>query len=397
MSATIDPLAAGIAAAPALASRRKLFVDNLRWSMIVLVISMHAAVTYSPFGSWYYRDAALTGRAGAIVLATYQSFLQAFFMGLLFGVSGYFARASLARKGALAFIADRGVRLGLPALLYMLIIGPVTQYYVAGSWHAAPDASFALEWWRHVENFSVLSNTGPLWFCVALLIFSIVYAATGVPAPARADATERAPGLLVVVLFMATMGALTFAMRFLVPSGHAVLNMQLGDFPGYVMMFAAGIHAQKTGWPDRLSARAGLSWGAAGLGIGMAAWILLIALGGTHAADYGGGLHWQALAKALWEAFVGTALSLALITLYRDRFNGESRLSRFLSANAFAVYVIHPPVLILITRMLHLWAVPDLWPEPNLLRFLVATGLATLATFAAAASVRRLPGVKLIL
>src|SRR5258708_25035355 len=44
----------------------------------------------------------------------------------------------------------------------------------------------------------------------------------------------------------------------------------------------------------------------------------------------------------------------------------------WLSANAFAVYVIHPPILILITRLLHLW------PGPNLMRVAVATVLATL-------------------
>jgi hypothetical protein len=29
---------------------RLLFIDNVRWTMIILVISMHAADTYSPFG-----------------------------------------------------------------------------------------------------------------------------------------------------------------------------------------------------------------------------------------------------------------------------------------------------------------------------------------------------------
>lgn len=383
---------------------RTLFIDNLRWSMIVLVISMHAAVTYSPFGSWYYRDRALTDRAGAIVLATYQSFLQAFFMGLLFGVAGYFARASLRRKGAAGFIADRSFRLGLPALLYALAIGPVTQYYAAGSWRAGPDGSFVQEWWRHIANGEVLSNTGPLWFCVALLLFSIVYAAIGAatgavrgaPAP-HTGASQDVPGPLAVLLFMTAMGLLTFAMRLAVPNGEAVLNMQLGDFPGYVLMFAAGIHARKTGWPARLGGRAGAAWGLAGLGLGLAGWIALITLGGPHPADYGGGPHWQAFAKAVWEAFVGTALSLALITLYRDRFDGQTRLSRFLSANAFAVYVIHPPILILITRALHAWPGIASWPEPNLWRFLAATVLATLATFAAAASVRLVPGVRSIL
>ena len=35
---------------------RLLFIDNIRWTMIVLVLSMHACDTYSPFGNWYYVD-----------------------------------------------------------------------------------------------------------------------------------------------------------------------------------------------------------------------------------------------------------------------------------------------------------------------------------------------------
>ena len=39
--------------APAKARSLRLpFIDNLRWTMIILVVSMHAAVTYSHLGSW---------------------------------------------------------------------------------------------------------------------------------------------------------------------------------------------------------------------------------------------------------------------------------------------------------------------------------------------------------
>ena len=32
------------------------FLDNIRWLMIVLVVLVHAAVTYSNLGDWYYRE-----------------------------------------------------------------------------------------------------------------------------------------------------------------------------------------------------------------------------------------------------------------------------------------------------------------------------------------------------
>ena len=66
-----------------LAKSRLLFIDNIRWSMIILVLSMHAADTYSPFGNWYYVDRRETGFGTALFFGIYQSFLQAFFMAAL--------------------------------------------------------------------------------------------------------------------------------------------------------------------------------------------------------------------------------------------------------------------------------------------------------------------------
>jgi hypothetical protein len=59
---------------------RLLFIDNIRWTMIVLVLSMHACDTYSPFGNWYYVDRQATGFGARLFFGTYQSLLQAFFM-----------------------------------------------------------------------------------------------------------------------------------------------------------------------------------------------------------------------------------------------------------------------------------------------------------------------------
>ena len=42
---------------PAPQPSRLLFIDNLRSVLIVLVLTMHAAVTYSGLGSWYYSQA----------------------------------------------------------------------------------------------------------------------------------------------------------------------------------------------------------------------------------------------------------------------------------------------------------------------------------------------------
>jgi surface polysaccharide O-acyltransferase-like enzyme len=397
----VSVAAPGIVASDAVGEQRAktgrlAFVDNLRWSMILLVISMHAADTYSPFGNWYYGDKDGTNLTAALLFGTYQSFLQAFFMALLFAVSGYFAAASLLRKGGAAFIKERAFRLGLPVLLYMFVIGPVTEYFVAGSWRPTVPTSFAHEWWHHILNGEVFSESGPLWFCLALLIFSLGYALIW---SLRRMETEPVapvvPSTGAILAFMAVMTVATFATRLIVPSGNPVLNMQLGDFPSYLLMFAAGIDARHRQWPLRISSLTGRRWFAAGVMLGLIFWFALVLLGGALHSNldaYRGGWHWPAFFKDMWEALVCVAVSLGLVVLYRDHFDRQGRLSQFLSDNAFAVFVFHPPILIAVTRLLH-----D-FPASPWLKFLTATVFGTIASFLFAALVaRRIPFLRAML
>ena len=79
-----------------------------------MVVVMHAAVTYSPFGEWYYREHPELSLGAKIAFAAYQSFQHAVAMGLLFGIAGFFSAGAVARNGVRSFIRERLRRLGLP-------------------------------------------------------------------------------------------------------------------------------------------------------------------------------------------------------------------------------------------------------------------------------------------
>jgi glucans biosynthesis protein C len=113
-------------AAPVTTGHRLAFIDNIRWVLILIVICYHAAVTYSHVGGWYYLDGPeppLSVKLPFIALETYD---QAYFMGFLFLPCRVFCAARLRRKGLGRFLRDRAIRLGIPSLLFMLIIHPVT-------------------------------------------------------------------------------------------------------------------------------------------------------------------------------------------------------------------------------------------------------------------------------
>jgi len=341
------------AATTARSPARLLFIDNIRWSMIILVLSMHASDTYSPFGNWYYVDRQPAGLGTDILFGVYQSFLQAFFMAALFFIAGYFSAAAYDRKGFSAFVRDRFVRVGLPTLLYMLVIGPLTQYFLSWTWGTG---GFAHQWLLHLKDGEWLSETGPMWFCAALLIFSVTYGLirlAGWKEPRIEPHDVRGTG---VAVFIAVMAIATFVVRVGVSEGASVLNVHPGDFPQYVLMYAAGALGYRGNWLAGFSDRFCIRCSSVALSLAVPLFAALILFGGGlqgDTASYSGGFNPVSAGKCLWEALVCVGMGLLMLAVYRRHFDAQGPLARWLSDNAFGVYLIHPPILIAAALLLH--------------------------------------------
>jgi fucose 4-O-acetylase-like acetyltransferase len=372
---------------------RLLFIDNLRWLMIVLVITMHAAVTYSNMGRWYYNEKAQLSLPSRLFFVTYQVWLQAFFMGFLFFIAGYFVPPAFDRKGPARFLRDRSVRLGIPSLLYLFGIGPAIIYYLLGV--KKPGYSFANFWGHYAIGPSIREGgTGPLWFCIALLIFCLVYAAVRVIARRSSGKDEWLPGNRHVVLFILAIATATFLVRTVQPIGTAIWNMQLCFFSQYVLLFIAGLEASRHGWLLRVPHRFGMRWLGLSLGGGAAVWFALLVIAVRmrwQTRSFDGGWHWQSAVLSTWESFFCVGVCLGLIVLFRERFNAQGRIARFLSDNAFAVYVLHPPVVIGASLALRGFEAPPV------AKFAIVSVIAAVVTFSVAPVLRRVPLLKRVL
>jgi peptidoglycan/LPS O-acetylase OafA/YrhL len=332
-----------------------------------------------------------------VFFATYQSFLQGFFMALLFFVSAYFVPASYDRKGAVQYVWDRFVRLMVPTFLYVFAIGPLTEYYVSRSWTGG--GGFAHQWLEHVTDGEWLSGTGPMWFCVVLFAFSLAYACVrllkGRPWPEPPAAPGSVPSLLASLGFILTMAIGSFVVRIFVPSGKSVFNMQPADMPQYALMFAAGILAARGRWLEHPVQRPRVTLGVAALAASCAIWIVIVVFAAARpdeAAQLDGGMNLPSALKCIWEALVCVGMSYLLIALYRKYFNSQRRAARFLSDNAFAVYLFHPPILVFCAILIHEAGMPG--PAKAVL----LTGIAAMAAFAVSALVlRRIPYLRRVL
>lgn len=338
---------------------RLAYIDNIRWTMILLVLSMHASDTYSPFGNWYYTEHPPVSLATALTFAFYQSFLQAFFMALLFFIAGYFATPSLRRKGFSAFARERFIRLGLPTLLYMFAIGPVTQYFLSHSWGSG---GFVHQWLLHIADGQILSETGPMWFAAVLLAFSWIYA--GFRSFSTASCVQKMPlRTYVILLFIAALAVATFLARIALPENVSVLNVHPGDLPQYALMFSAGVFISRSNLLADPPVRLGTRWAISLIVTSLLLFAALVIWGGALAGNtqrYSGGDNAVSFFKCLWESLVCIGMTFALVVLYRRRFHSQNRLAKLLSDNAFAVYLFHPPILIVLALALHGVAAPAL-------------------------------------
>jgi len=377
---------------------RLLYIDNLRWIMIMLVLSMHAAVTYSHLGSWYFMEDSPVSLPETFTFATYQVFLQSFFMGFLFFIAGYFVPRAYDTKGAIKFLKDRAYRLGLPLLFFVFLLQPLSVYCIFLFDKQAPWSSFGELYGRYIHKGWWLSGTGPLWFCEALLIFCIVYTLFRVISRkwgVMRSYGKKIPSKATIWGFIALITIASFLVRFPWPNGTNFYNLQFCYFSQYIFFFCAGILAYRGDWLNRISPEMGNYWGRVGLIGGIILWLGGIFLGGALKGDltpYRGGLHWQSLVECFRDQLAGVGISIFLLAWFRRRFHQQGKLAGYFSASAFAVYVFHTPVLITLSKImigLHL---------PLLLKFMLLTLLAILVTYVLSSLIlRRIPLLKNIL
>ena len=386
---------------------RLLFIDNLRILVIALVIMLHLSVTYGGAGSWYYKE----GRADAIsfvVLSWHNGASQAFFMGFLFMISGYFTPASYDRKGPWRFLVDRLLRLGIPLLCYDFIINPALVYLLIRANVIEVEGSFSQLLERYFKEPHV--GTGPLWFVETLLIFAVIYVLwrlfiKHLPRVKRGAkylacgftaGLSPIPGNIIIVLLAFVLSAVTFAVRIWLPMGWAFepLNLQFPFFPQYICFFIIGIIAYRGDWFARIPKAAGRFWLSIAVIFILILFPVLFVAGGAPTGDvsqFAGGLHWQCFAYSVWEQFVGVAMTVALLVLFRERLNRQGTLAKAASASTYTAYIIHAPVIVLLALALRN---VGLYP---LAKFGLVAAVAVPICFALGNFIRKLPLARRIL
>jgi len=343
-----------------MSERRWVYIDYIRLAVIALVIVVHTAITYSGVGSWYYKDAVTPSRFDMLLLIFIQSFSQSAFMGLLFLLAGYMVPLGLDKKGTAFFLRDRMMRLGIPALFYMLAINPFIQYFLLGK----PSQSLM----TYFLGGQFINASGPLWFALALLGFSLVYAIAvhGIAFCSRCQNRQTPFSFTDIVALSLGITVGAFLIRLVQPIGSSIFNMQIGNFVQYIVFFVVGTRAARGRLLNGIDYLLGVRCLQAAFIPGLAVWLLLFFFAGTSSNNafnidaIKGGFNMLSFAYAFWESTNGVLISFGVLAVCREKFNKPNRLLEQLADSSFAVYVFHSPILVAVS----LWVAPlnlSLW------------------------------------
>src|ERR1043166_3567739 len=154
-------------------------IGTLRAVITVMVVAHHALLAYPPFAA-PPMDSLRTApflQAFPVVDADRWrgamwpvAFNEAFFMSLMFLISGLFVWRSLVAKGGVRYFAGRARRLGLPFLVAAAVLAPLAylpSYLQTGA--AATWSGFWREW-LSLPTWPA----GPAWFLWVLLAFNLL-------------------------------------------------------------------------------------------------------------------------------------------------------------------------------------------------------------------------------
>ncbi|MBN2435818.1 MAG: acyltransferase [Spirochaetes bacterium] len=358
------------------------YLDNLKVLLTMLVIAHHVSITYGGSGDWYIMDPN-RNELTSLILTLFTAVNQSFFMGLFFFISGFFTPGSFDKKGAVAYLRDRLIRLGVPLILFYTVLNPLLVY-ILRLYYGEYNGSFVSFWLKNMPNYA---GPGPLWFVQALLIFSIVYAIVRMIS-GKFDKRIYFPSNKKLIAGAVCAASAAFVIRVFLPVDKAFFSFKLGYFPLYILLFASGIIAARNNWLDKIDSSVTKRWFITSLVLIVVLPIVMIAAGSPDA--FNGGFTVQSLMYCFWDPFVCFGICLKLMQLFKNKLNIAPAILKEAGRGAYVVYITHPFFCVGAAMLL----MPlDFAP---MIKFLLCSIMAIITAFISAALVIRIPVVNRI-
>jgi len=385
-------------------------LDRLRSVLTLLVVAHHAVLAYFVYapplgafdGSLYWGAFPIIDAARAPGVDVLVLWNDSFFMALMFLLAGLFTGPSLARKGAGGFLTDRFMRLGVPFVVAAGVLAPLAYWPAYLQRAGATPAAGFVDAWAKLPNWPA----GPAWFLWVLLAYSALAALLHFAWPRAFEALSQAgawcrahPARLVGVwIFAALLAYLPVAMKvhhlhwaswgpFFVQSSRVLLYAAY-FFYG-VALGGSGEGARELVAPDGPLARRWVLWQIAA-GVGFVGFLVAVVVSAIKGSRGEFSLAW-AIAGGVLMAVSGVLTSTGLLAWAALKASTENAIWASLRRNAFGMYLVHYAIVVWLQFALLRIELP------GLAKALLVTVAGIALSWALAAALRRVPGVRAIL
>jgi len=309
------------------------YLDNVKSFLTFLVVLHHSCCAFGTCGeAWFlimglYPNIFQQSTFFIVVLN------QAYFMSLFFFISAYFVPTSYDTRGHDRFLWSKATRYWIPAFVCTFGLVPLSIFMseVAAGWN----------------KYSYSPDVAHAWFLVWLLIFQLVYATlrstdSSASPPSSAISLPFPSTLMRWIVGLTVCGlAMLGAYELFWPKGLLGMPISIGSFTCDVMFFVMGIVARRNGWlisriRDQLD---------------IPVWVLrflviLEAILLLHLLSMAKSNIWIAVGFFCVAGLFCVDMSVAVLEFFQTNLDFSTRFSRFLSDAAYAVYIIHPVVVV---------------------------------------------------
>ena len=329
--------------------KREHYLDNLRAVLVLLVIFHHSAEAYSTGSeAWPVRDASSIMND----IGIFSTVNAAFFMGLLFFISGYVIPSAYKKYGPKAFALSKIRRLLIPFCVFALFVFIPINYAFGNFSNIYSYASYL------ITDNGIQSFTGHLWFVLHLFIYSIAYLIYEMIVSRKNESKVRwvipkkqihaGKFFFGAMLFVGLISIITFIVRFYFQINiwivflHA-FRVEPAHIVQYLTLFTAGIVFSKQEIFERISEKNLIICSVIGFAFFILSYVLYFSTGffGSEVLRFTGGENIGALWRPLWENSLAVFFGIALIYVFKRKINSDLKMWKFLSLNSYGVYIIH--------------------------------------------------------
>lgn len=384
---------------------RILFLDNIRYLMVVFVVLLHAAASHGTLGRyWYVGDAVTT--TNFFDLTT--MIMDVFAMPVLFFIAGYFALPNIQKKGPGVFLKDKFMRLGIPWLIGIIFIIPsITYIYHYRHLGGKPLLSYGQLWINWIKNASDFPtgflnldkslgffNHSAYWFISLLLFFFIIFAIIYTlkkrffPSSSIQEKTHSGKTMLLVMLSVWLLNIMMRVSVNMIPSPSfdpwviiaGVLQFQTWRLSVYIIYFALGVYAFSRNWfvKDNNFPGHPLLWISICiilcLGFGVVVIMNMSNLSNLILNKPNTGL---LIMSVILRSFLRETFLIVFVSIAFRYWNRPHKINETLAANSYNIYLVHLPLVVVLQSLLF-----ELAGASSLVKFGIVSSLSFLMSYA---------------